>query len=188
MKTRINQASWKSVTLAVTVSLLLSRAASAQTPAPVTISLPTDAFDTSVPISTVIVEPVVVTNIDAGLNYVGFQGDFTFDETVVSFSNPPMQKAGLTAGNWNVSGAVLPGPGPIRTARVSAFANDFAHLSGSGTLYELRMLRLSSTPGASTSLSWAASPDNFFFIDGDLNTHDATQANGFIPITGTTPT
>src|ERR1044071_3349869 len=192
MKTRINQARWTSVTLAVTASLLLSRVAVAQTPtpsaAPVTMSLPTDAFDTSVPIGTVIIEPVVATNIDAGLNYVGFQGDFTFDETVVALSNPPMQKAGLTGGNWNVTGSVLPGPGPIRTARVSAFSNDFTPLSGAGTLYQLRMLRVSSTPGASKLLSWAASPDNFFFIDSDLSTHDATQDDGLITITGPTPT
>jgi hypothetical protein len=192
MKTGINHANWKSVTLAVTASLLLSGAASAQTPtpsaAPVTVSLPTATFDTSVPISTVIIEPVVTTNIDAGVNYVGFQGDFTFDETVATFSNPPMQKAGLTGGNWNVTGNILPGSGPIRTARVSAFSNDFTPLSGSGTLYQLRMLRVSGTPGANTALTWAASPDNFFFIDGDLNTHDATQNDGLITITGPTPT
>src|SRR5438874_7316095 len=137
MKTRINYIHWKSVTLAVTASLLLSGTASAQTPtpsvAPVTVSLPTDTFDTSVPASTVMIEPVVATNIDAGLNYVGFQGDFTFDETVATFSNPPMQKAGLTAGNWNVTVSILPGVGPIRTVRGSAFSNDFVPLAGSGT-------------------------------------------------------
>ena len=127
MKHKINYTSWTIVTLAVTASLLMSGAASAQTPtpsaAPVTVSLPTDTFDNSVPISTVIVEPVVVTNIDASLNYVGFQGDFSFDETVATFANPPMQSGGLTGGNWNVTGNVIPGPGPIRTARVSAFSN-----------------------------------------------------------------
>ena len=184
MKTRINYTSWKGITLAITSSFLMSGIAAAQTPtpAPVTVSLPTDTFDTSVPIATVIIEPVATTNIDAGLNYVGFQGDFTFDQTVVTFSSPPLQKAGLTAGNWNVTGNVLPGPGPIRTLRVSAFSNDFTPLSGSGTLYQLRMLRVSGTPGASTPLTWAASPDNFFFIDTDLNSHDATQDNGLITI------
>ena len=40
---------------------------------------------------------------------VGFQGDFTFDERVVSFqSDEPVQKAGITGGNSNVSGNVLP--------------------------------------------------------------------------------
>src|SRR5205823_5942605 len=102
-------------------------------------------------------------NIDASLHYVGFQGDFTFDETIITFPIPPMQKAGLTGGNWTVTGNILPGPGPIRTLRLSAYVNDYppgTPLSGSGTLYELRMLRVSSTPGASTALTWAASPDN----------------------------
>src|SRR6266571_2445203 len=48
----------------------------------ITVSLPTDNLDNSVPISTVIIEPVMTTLIDptttGGLNYVGFQGDFLF--------------------------------------------------------------------------------------------------------------
>src|SRR5437773_2017974 len=172
--------------LAATASLLMSGVASAQTPTPipVTVSLPTATFDTSVPISTVIPEPVAATNIDASFNLVGFQGDFTFDETVATFSAPPVQNSGLTAGNWNVTGNVLPGPGPIRTLRVSAFSNDFTPLSGSGTLYLMRMLRVSGTPGASTPLAWAAKPNNFFFIDSNLNTVTPSQSNGLITITG----
>ena len=152
------------------------------------VSLPIDTFDNSVAIATVIIKPVVTTNIDPSLNYVGFQGDFTFNETVVTFSTPFVEKAGLTAGNWNVLGNVLPGPGPIRTLRVLAFSNDFMPLSGSGTLFNLRMLRVSSTPGASTPLTWAADPDNFIFIDANLNTHVPDQNNGLITITGALPT
>ena len=52
---------------------------------------------------------VTTTTINAGDKLVGFQGDFTFDERVVRFqSDEPVQKAGLTGGNWNVSGNVLP--------------------------------------------------------------------------------
>ena len=47
--------------------------------------------------------------INAKNNLVGFQGDFTFDEGVVTFQETPVQNAGLTAANWNVSGNVLPG-------------------------------------------------------------------------------
>src|SRR5205085_5990546 len=135
-------------------------------------------------ISTVIPEPVATTNIDASFNLVGFQGDLTFDETVVTFSAPPVQNSGLSAGNWTVTGNVIPGPGPIRTLRVSAFSNDFTPLSGSGMLYQLRMLRVSGTPGASTPLTWGADPNNFFFIDSNLDTHPATQVDGLITITG----
>ena len=79
---------------------------------------------------------VKTSEIDAKNKLVGFQGDLTFDERVVSFQSPPVQNAGLTGGNWNVTGNVLPGAGPIRTLRVSAYSNDFTPLSGSGTLFE----------------------------------------------------
>ena len=107
--------------------------------------------------------------IDATNRLVGFQGEFTFDERVVTFESEPVQKAGLTGGNWNVSGNVLAGPGPIRTLRVSAYSNDFTPLSGSGTLFELRMIRVSKSE-QSTQLIWAEPPNAFFFIDADLNT------------------
>ena len=107
--------------------------------------------------------------IDAKNKLVGFQGDFTFDERVVTFQSEPVQKAGITGGNWNVSGNVLPGTGPIRTLRISAFSNDFTALSGSGTLFELRMTRVSQA-AQGTQLLWAAPPDHFIFIDADLKT------------------
>jgi hypothetical protein len=175
------------LTLAVAATLLMSGVVSAQTPTPVpiTVSLPVDTLDSSIPISTVFLKPVGTTNIDGGLNYVGFQGDFTFNQTVITFSSPLfVEKAGLTAGNWNVSANILPGPGPIRTLRVSAFSNDFTPLSGSGILYNLRMLRVSGTAGASTAMTWAADPNNFIFIDANLETHVPSQSNGMITITG----
>ena len=113
--------------------------------------------------------------IDGKNKLVGFQGDFTFDERVVTFQSEPVQKAGITGGNWNVSGNVLPGPGPIRTLRVLAFSNDFTPLSGSGTLFELRMTRVSKA-AQSTQLLWAAPPDQFIFIDADLKTQKPGNA------------
>ena len=110
---------------------------------------------------------VGTSGIKAKDNLVGFQGDFTFDERVITFRDPPVQKAGITAGNWNVSGNILPGPGPIRTLRISAFSNDFRPLSGSGTLFELRMTR-SGIPGQRTELIWRPPPNNFIFIGRDL--------------------
>ena len=115
------------------------------------------------------VAAVTTSAIDAKSNLVGFQGDFTFDERVVTFQDPPVQNARLTGGNWNVSGNVLPGAGPIRTLRISAYSNDFTPLSGSGTLFELRMTRVSK-PAQSTQVIWAAPPDHFIFIGADLNT------------------
>jgi len=88
---------------------------------------------------------------------------------VVTFQSEPVRATGLTAGNWNVSANVLPGNGPIRTLRISAYSNNFAPLSGSGTLFELNMTRVS-TGAIGTQLSWAPAPDQFIFIDADLNT------------------
>ena len=114
---------------------------------------------------------VATSAIDAKAKLVGFQGDFTFDERVVSFQSEPVQKAGITNGNWNVSGNVLSGKGPLRTLRVSAYSLDFTPLSGSGTLFELRMTRVSQA-AQSTQLIWAAPPDQFIFIDADLKTQE----------------
>ena len=136
------------------------------------VALPNVAVDASV---TNFIAQVTTTAIDAKNKLVGFQGDFTFDERVVTFQSEPVQKAGLTAGNWNVSGNVLAGPGPIRTLRISAYSNDFTPLSGSGTLFELRMTRVSKA-AQSTQLIWAAPPDQFIFIDADLNTQKPGNA------------
>src|SRR6478735_1194315 len=55
------------------------------TPAPITVSLPIDTLATTIPSSTVYLKPVTTTNIDASSNYVAFQGDFVFDETICTF-------------------------------------------------------------------------------------------------------
>lgn len=151
------------------------------------ISLPEITFDKT---KNEMTAPVTTTAIDPKTNLVGFQGDFTFDERVVSFQNPPVQRAGLTGGNWNVSGNVLPGEGPIRTVRISAFSSDFAPLSGSGTLFELRMARPTksgqSTP--STPLKWEAAPNHFYFIGADLNTQKPFNAtNGNVAVGAAAP-
>jgi hypothetical protein len=127
---------------------------------------------------------VTTSAISEASNLVGFQGDFSFDERVVSFESEPVQKAGITAGNWNVSGNVLPGAGPIRVLRVSAYSNDFTPLSGSGTLFELRMTRVN-TAAQSTELIWAPPPDQFIFIDADLNTQKpGNAAPGSVNLSG----
>ena len=116
---------------------------------------------------------VTTSAIDPNQKLIGFQGDFIFDERMVTFQEPPVQNAGLTASNWNVSGHVLPGPGPaagpIKTLRISAFSLDLTPLSGEGTLFELRMTRVNQS-GGTTQLLWVA-PPNFLFIDSDLQTH-----------------
>jgi hypothetical protein len=145
----------------------------AEVPATVAaVALPEVAIDQS---RSNFIAAVRTSAIDATNKLVGFQGDFTFDERVVTFQSEPVQKAGITGGNWNVSGNVLPGAGPIRTLRISAYSNDFTPLSGSGTLFELRMTRVSQA-AKSTPLFWAAAPDQFIFIDADLKTQKPGHA------------
>lgn len=132
---------------------------------PVTVALP-DVGTTQSRMN--FVAEVSTSVISVTRNLVGFQGDLTFDERVVTFQSEPVRKAGLTAGNWNVSGNVLEGTGPIRTLRISAYSNDFKPLSGSGVLFELRMGR--GNGGQGTPLIWSAPPNGFIFIDADLMT------------------
>ncbi len=89
------------------------------TPPPITVSLPTGNVTNSVSTATVILLPVTTTSVDPSLNYTGFQGDFSFDETVITFSDPFVEAAGMTANNWNVTGDILPGPpGDQDSARI----------------------------------------------------------------------
>src|SRR5205085_7127115 len=121
---------------------------------------------------------VTTSQIDPTKKLIGFEGYFTFDERMVTFQDPPVQNAGLTANHWNVSGHVLPGTetGPIKTLRISAFSLDLTPLSGEGTLFQLNMTRVSKTVDT-TQLLWVA-PPNFIFIDSDLNTHKPGSAAG----------
>jgi len=151
---------------------------------PSTVSLPTASVSTTLTNFTV---PVATTTISAVNNLIGFQGDFTFDSSVVTFQGTPASAAGLTATNWNVSANVL-GAGTIKTLRLSAFSNDFTPLSGSGRLFNLNFTRVSNTVGANTALTWANSPNNFQFIDAMLNTSaPASTPAGSISI-GAAPT
>jgi hypothetical protein len=136
-------------------------------PVVATVELPNALVDV---LANEFVTAVVTSNIDPKDNLIGFQGDFTFDSTAIGFESEPVEKAGLTSGNWTVAGAVLDGPGPIKTLRISAFSNDFVPLSGSGALFHLRMVRMSKS-GEVTQLFWAQPPDHFIFIDVDLKMH-----------------
>jgi len=102
---------------------------------------------------------------------IGFQGDFTFDSTVVAFQSSPVSRGELMGSDWLLGANVLSSAGPIKTLRISAFSNDFIPLSGSGNLFYLNMTRVSSAPGATTNLTWAVPPDNFYFIDANLDGH-----------------
>ena len=167
------------------------------TPAPVTVNLPNVILNTTDPICTIF--PVFVTvspqSITAAMNYVAFQGDFTFDATVVSFDpGNPVQPAGMTgstAAPWTVAGNILPGGGPTsRILRVLGFVNNTTTaLVGTGNLYQLNMIRVkcnpNTNPPATTPLIWSyPGPDEFEFIDGNGRTPAPTQNNGSATVTG----
>jgi len=157
------------------------------TPGSLIVSLPTDNFDVSVPIQNVFIEPVTTTFIDPSLHYVGFQGDFTYDSAVIGFptSGGIVQRAGLTSDPlWNLSASILStGPGTIKTLRFSFLRQDFGPLNGFGTLFELRMFRVSNTPGAASALNWALGANQFVFVDENLDSHLPNLTNGVINIT-----
>ena len=132
------------------------------------VALPIATIDTS---ATNFSQPVATSSIDAADNLIGFQGDFSFDSTVITFQDPVASNAGLTSGNWTITGSILPGPGPIRTLHLSAASNDSTPLSGAGTLFNLNMIRVSSAPGANTALTWAAAQDGFVYVDESLTLH-----------------
>lgn len=158
--------------------LFLTSAMRGQSPGPIlveTISLPTTTIYTS---ATNVSLPVVTSTINAADNLIGFQGDLFFDERVVTFQSPPVSNAGITSGNWNVSGSILPGEDWIRTLHISISSNDGTPLSGAGTLFNLDLTRVSSAVSASTPLAWtwAVPPHDLVFIDGNLDTHAPDHA------------
>ena len=164
----------------------------------ITVMAPITTMDVSVPITTNILVPVNVSLMDTtttgGNNYVGFQGDLVFDETIATFGTTGpgtgafVVSGGITASNWNVSANILVGTGPNgRILRVSAFSLDFTPMSGSGLMFNLKMFRVSSNPGDFTTLVWKPTPDNFVFIDDNLNTYTPIEPSGLVTITGPTP-
>src|SRR5947207_13987604 len=161
-------------------------------PAPVTVAAPTFTMDVGDGFA-VYNQTVSVSNIDPALHYNGFQGDLIFDSAIAvpSPTNNPVARFGLTGdGSWNVSGQVLnSGPGTLKTLRVSAFVGEAdVWTSGSGPLYVIHWKRVSSTVGQSTALTWAPYPNDFIFIDDNLEGWSATpQNNGMITITQGTP-
>jgi hypothetical protein len=154
----------------------------------VTVSLPVITLDNQVPAETVLIQPILTTNLDFNRRYVGFQGDFTFDPNIVNFSPPYVESAGLTADGWSVLANVLNGPGTSKTLRVSGFSFNLTPLSGSGVLYNMRMLRVAGAPGAITSLDWRLYPNGFLFFDDQLAEINPDQLDGLVTITGIGPT
>ena len=164
------------------------------TPSPTPTPPPIVSVIVSLPVATIapsvtnFTQPVMASTIDAADNLVGFQGDLSFDSSVVSFQSPPVSPSGLTTNNFNVSGVILSnGPGPIKKVKIFAYVNDFVTpLSGAGTLFTLNMMRVSSTPNASSSLSWLPTPDDFEFFNVDLDNRLPSSApSGSITIIST---
>lgn len=184
----------------IIIVLLLSGVALAAPEGPITnpditVSLP--IADPCVSVGGNFEVPMTTTQIDStttgGANYVGFQGDFTFDSAVINFATsgtnaPLVEKAGVTGGitssDWNLNATILnTGPGTIRTLRFSAFNNAFNPIAttGTATLFNLRPYRAGASP--TTVLTWAASPNQFIYIDDNLTSYAPTQTNGQITIT-----
>lgn len=173
-------------TTTTTVTLTTANPAPAPTPLPIMVALPTTAVPPGMSTFTL---PVQTLTIDAADDLTGFQGDLVFDSSVVNFPDKPVQSAGLTASDWNVSGNVL-GKGTTKTLRVVGYSlNQTTPLQGSGTLFELKMNRVKGRrPGVSTELTWAP-PDNFFFLTSNSDRRaPASTPRGRVSIVGASPT
>src|ERR1051325_7032409 len=159
---------------------------------PITVALPVATVSPSP--SGVVLIPVNCTLIDStstgGANLVGFQGDFTFDSTVVTFSSPFVAKGGLTSDpNWNVSANILPGTGTIRTLRISAFMGTFVPMAGGpDKLFDLRVQTVGTS--GSSALTWQpiCGGQEFVFIDDNLISYDTAEPAGLLSIAGASPT
>src|SRR5207249_919307 len=98
-------------TTTTTVTLATANPPPIPTPLPIMVALPISTIPASVSTFTV---PVLTLTIDVADNLIGFEGDLVFDSSVVSFQEKPVQPAGLTASDWNVSGKVI-GTSTIKT-------------------------------------------------------------------------
>lgn len=173
-------------TTTTTVTLTTANPTPIPTPLPIMVALPASAIAPDMSTFTL---PVLTLTIDAADKLVGFQGDLVFDSSVITFPATPVQPAGLTANDWNVSGNVA-GKGSNKTLHIVGYAiNQTTPLQGSGTLFELKMNRArGGRPGASSALAWAPS-DNFFFLDSQANLRaPASTPRGRISIAGASPT
>lgn len=165
-----------------------------QSSAPMTIAAPAVEASVSLPVASVGTNvvgtfslPIPVTD-TTGKNYIGFQADFTFNQTIVNIT--AATATGLTASNWSVSGNLLPDTTPpIRTFRFIGNVNDGdTPLTGAGALINLTVTRVSNSPGANTALTWGTGPLAFKFLERVMFTLvDAVQVNGSINI-GNPPT
>ena len=121
---------------------------------------------------------VTTTAIDAKNKLVGFQGDFTFDERVVTFQ----ERAG--AESWTHRPAIGTYRGTFclerdRSGRCAYRPSrlDFTPLSGAGTLFELRMTK--ATPSASSELNWATGEDRDPIFINTVSDAEAHQRSGW---------
>ena len=145
------------------------------------VSLPIGSLSTSVSTSTVVLKPVTTTFIDESLQYTQFESYFSFDSSIITFAFPYAQTTELTSTGWALTTGLSGTAGGIRTLYIHGTSNDQTPLSGSGTLFNLRMRRVSGTPGAATPLTWLASPNDFEFSDG-VTASPPNQINGLITI------
>jgi hypothetical protein len=147
------------------------------------ITLPTATVGTNV---TNFDLPVNVSTISAGDNIVGYEGHLRFNSNIVSFQNPAVViNPAIHPAGWSVTTNVI-NPGPTAELIISAFtnANPAVPLSGSGLFFTLKLTRVSTTPGNSTTLQWTS----FIFTDSNLNEFSPVSSpNGSITI-GNGPT
>jgi len=147
-----------------------------------TVSLPTTSVGTNVTSFSLLISVTDTT----GNNYIGFQGDFTFNEAIATVTSATA--SGITASGWTVQGNLLAGGPGTRTFRFIGTSNDgVTPLAGSGTLFTINLTKAAGgSVGSSTPLTWSTVPGNGFkFLDGTtFNLVDPlAQVNGLLTLT-----
>lgn len=168
------------ITLAFAAILLIGVAPIRGQEATPAVSLPD--VNTSNNVSPYLTAAVTTTDVEEEDNVNGFTGYFTFDERIVTFPTNGATNAGLTAdtGEWHVYGALLPGSGPIRRYVLTIWADlPSSSLSGSGTLCNLSLTRVTSTSG-STDLTWEV--ENSGYWDGNLEPYPTELVDGHVDV------
>ena len=123
---------------------------------------------------------VTTTAIDGKNQLVGFQGDFTFDERVVHVRERAGQKGGTDRRQLECLRQCSERTGTDPDAADLGLLDRLHSAVRAGTLFELRMRTVSDsalrTPHSAFPLLWAAPPNQFIFIDANLQTQTPGEA------------
>lgn len=148
--------------------------ATASKPTPVArVTLPDQAIAAS---RGVFIVPVTVSKIDPAVhgNLQAFQGDFTYDSSIISFQSNPVTAGSVminNGGQWSLMANpnLTQTNATLKTLRITAFCLNNVGLATNGaasdTLFTLNLVRVGKA-GTETAMIWSSPPNGHFrFFD-----------------------